>query len=141
VLDYAHCREGAAIEAPTDRWPVLVDSAAPLPQVNAGSVCALLEYQAAITVPRHQEVGQASPIGLLVDRDAGVMTASRAAAAKAPDQPRRASRPSGNPVLYSPPFAWPDPSPLTLLRPPARWRGEVHRFGRRRPAAAQLFSN
>ena len=91
VLDQAHRRKGAAIEAATGRWPVLIDGAALLPEVNAGAVCAPLEHQFAIGVPLRQEVGQAFPIALLVNRDASVIAAGRAVAAR--DRPRVAAPP------------------------------------------------
>jgi hypothetical protein len=44
VLNQAHRREGAAIEAAAGRWPVLIDGAALRPQVNAATICAQLEH-------------------------------------------------------------------------------------------------
>jgi hypothetical protein len=54
---------------------VLIDGAALLPEVNAGTVRAPLEDQFAIGVPLRQQVGQAFPIAPLVDRDARVIAA------------------------------------------------------------------
>ena len=48
---------------------MLVDDAAPLAQVSAGSICAPLEHQFAVAVPLRQQVGKAAPIALFVDRD------------------------------------------------------------------------
>jgi hypothetical protein len=61
---------------------VLVDHAAPLAQVSAGSVCAPLEHQFAVVVPFRQQVGKAAPIALFVDRDACIVAAGRAAGAR-----------------------------------------------------------
>ena len=74
VLDQAHRGEDAA-EGPANRRPVLVDRAALRPQVSAGTVRAPLEHQVAITVLLCEQVGQAFPIALLVDKDARVIAA------------------------------------------------------------------
>src|SRR5262249_51548450 len=73
---------GAAVEAATGRWPVLVYHAAPLAQVSASSICAPLEHQFAVVVPFRQQVGKAAPIALFVDRDACIVAAGRAAGAR-----------------------------------------------------------
>lgn len=88
VLDQAHRRKGAAVEAATGRWSVLVNGAALRAEVRAGPVRAAPECQFAITVPFGQEVGQAFPITLLVYRDALVIAASRTAGARGPASPR-----------------------------------------------------
>lgn len=98
VLDYAHRREGAAIEAATNRWAVLVDRAALRSQVNAGPISAPLEYQSAIAVPLGQEVGQVPLVALLINRDALIIAASRAAGAR--DRPGISAPPGGREVLW-----------------------------------------
>ena len=58
---------------------MLVDHAAPIAQVSAGSICAPLEHQFTVVVLFCQQVGKAAPIALFVDRDACVVAAGRAA--------------------------------------------------------------
>ncbi len=70
---------------------MLIDGAALLPEVNAGAVCAPLEHQFAIGVPLRHQVGQAFPIALVVNRDARVIAAGRAVAAR--DRPRISAPP------------------------------------------------
>jgi hypothetical protein len=75
VLDQAQGREGAAVEAATNRWPVLVDRAALLSQMYASTVRAPSQHQVPITVPFRQQVGQARLVALLVHDDAFLITA------------------------------------------------------------------
>jgi len=58
---------------------VLVDHAAPIAQVSAGSIGAPLEHQFTVMVPFCQQVGKAPPIALFVDGDACIVAAGRAA--------------------------------------------------------------
>jgi len=76
---------------------VLVDDAAPLAQVSAGSIYAPLEHQFAVVVPFRQEVGKAAPIALFVDRDACIIGAGRAAGAR--DRASLAAPPGRQEVL------------------------------------------
>ena len=117
---------------------MLIDGAAPLPEVNAGAVCAPLEHQFAIGVPLRQEVGQAFPIALLVNRDARVIAAGRTVAAR--DRPRVAAPPGREKIacraVHRPlSIVHCCPNPLTNACLMTR-RGRTH-FGCSRPATAQ----
>jgi hypothetical protein len=78
---------------------MLVDGAALLAEVDAGAIRTLPEHQLTIAVPLGKEVRQVSAITLLVYRNARVVAASSALAAR--NRPCLAAPPSVEEVLSS----------------------------------------
>jgi hypothetical protein len=106
---------------------VLVNHAAPLAQVSAGSICAPLEHQFAVVVPFRQQVGKVAPIALFVDRDACIVATGGAAGAG--DRTSIATPPSPEKVACGAVYralGLIQYSNLPYDRPPEARRGRTH---------------
>jgi hypothetical protein len=119
VLDKAHRGEDAAVEGAAHRRPLLIDGAAPLTEMNAGSVRAPLEHQLAIRAPLRQQGGPgASYRASRPRRRRG--SSSKPCTLRTGQAPRlRAPRPPGSPAECSPLSACPRPS-LSVSSHPSR---------------------
>jgi len=76
MLDQPHRGKCAAVEVTANLRTVLIDGAALLAEVDAGTIRALTQHQLTLSALHGEEVGQPLPIALLVYRNSGIVTAS-----------------------------------------------------------------